>query len=247
VTSGLDGRVALVTGAGSGIGMATARALAREGCRVVVADLDEEPVAALAEELGADAIPVAADVAVPDGPKALVDQAKVAFGQLDVLVCCAGIYETRTLGTLGVEEWDRVIDVNLRGTFLCAQAAIPAMAAGGWGRIVTVSSIVTLTGGMTAGASYVASKAGVSGLTRSLANSAGPLGITVNCVLPGIIETPMTQAIPVDARQATAERTPLRRNGLPEEVADVIAFFASDAARFVTGAHLSVNGGLAMD
>jgi 3-oxoacyl-[acyl-carrier protein] reductase len=245
VNTGLDRRVALVTGAGSGIGMASARALAREGCRVVLADLHEQ--AALTEELASGAVSVAADVSLPGSGKRLVEAALKAFGRLDVLVCCAGVYETRPPGVLGVEEWDRTIDVNLRGTFLCAQAAIPAMAERGWGRIVTVGSIAALTGGMTAGAGYVASKAGVSGLTRSLANAAGPLGITVNCVLPGIIETPMTLAIPADARRASAERTPLRRNGTAEDVADAIVFLASEAARFVTGAHLSINGGLAMD
>ena len=247
MNSGLDQRVALVTGAGSGIGMASARALAREGCRVVLADLHEQAVAALTQELVPGAVSVAADVSLPESGKLLVEAAQTAFGRLDVLVCCAGVYETCSLDTLGVEEWDRTIDVNLRGTFLCAQAAIPAMAEGGWGRIVTVSSIAARTGGMTAGPSYVASKAGVSGLTRSLANAAGPLGITVNCVLPGIIDTPMTRAIPADARRASADRTPLRRNGTPEEVASAIVFLASEAARFVTGAHLSVNGGLAMD
>jgi 3-oxoacyl-[acyl-carrier protein] reductase len=244
---GLDQRVALVTGAGSGIGMATARALAREGCRIVLADVRDEALALLADELPAGAVPVVADVSMPASGKVLVEAAQAAFGRLDVLVCCAGVYETRSLATLDVEAWDRTIDVNLRGTFLCAQAAIPAMAQHGWGRIVTVSSIAARTGGMTAGPSYVASKAGVSGLTRSLAHAAGPLGITVNCVLPGIIETPMTQAIPVDTRRASAERAAVRRNGTAEEVADAIIFLASEAAGFVTGAHLGVNGGLLMD
>lgn len=246
--TGLQGRVAAVTGAGSGIGLATARALVAEGCRVVVADLREEAVADAVAELGADvAVGVGADVSREEGAQAVVDAARAAFGRLDVLMCCAGVYETNRLADLDRAAWDRVLDVNLRGTFLCAQAAIPVMAENGWGRIVTISSIAALTGGEAAGPAYVASKAGVMGLTRSLAHAGGPLGITVNCVNPGVIETPMTAVIGEDQLRVVAERTPLRRNGRPEEVAAVMVFLASEPAGFVHGAHLSINGGLFVD
>jgi 3-oxoacyl-[acyl-carrier protein] reductase len=237
---GLDGRVAVVTGAARGIGRATAQLLASEGVRIVAADLREPELAGFDE----GAIAVAVDVADPEGAKALVDASQAAFGRLDILVCSAGVYETNSLLDLGAQEWDRVQAINLRGTFLCAQAAVPAMAANGWGRIVLLSSLAALTGGLAAGASYVASKAGVMGLTRSLANHVGPLGITVNCVNPGIIETPMTEAL---EREQIAARTPVRRNGTPEDVASIITMLASDRAGFVTGAHLSINGGLVAD
>ncbi len=237
---GLDGRVAVVTGAASGIGKTTAQLLASEGVRIVAADLHKPELA----DFGVDAVGAAVDVADPDGAKVLVDACHSEFGRLDILVCSAGVYETTSLLELSAREWDRVQAINLRGTFLCAQAAIPAMAANGWGRIVLLSSLAALTGGLAAGASYVASKAGVMGLTRSLANHAGPFGITVNCVNPGIIETPMTEAL---EREEMAARTPVRRNGTPEDVASIITMLASDRAGFVNGAHLSINGGLVAD
>lgn len=245
IDTGLAGRVAVVTGAGSGIGLATARMLAGQGCSVVAADLRREAVEPLEAELGA--VAVAGDVSDPAGAGAIVAAARDSFGCLDVLVCCAGVYETSSYDSLDAAGWDRVLDVNLRGSFLCAQAAMPVMGENGWGRIVLLSSIAALTGGVAAGPAYVASKAGVMGLTRSLAHAGGPLGITVNCLNPGIIETPMTAAIDADERVAMAARTPVRRNGRPEDVAGVIVFLASEAAGFVNGAHLSVNGGLYMD
>lgn len=245
IDTGLEGRVAAVTGAGSGIGRTTARLLAAEGGHVVAADVRRDTVESLQDEI--KAVPVGIDVSDPAGAEALIEAALAAHGRLDVLVCCAGVYETTSFDAIDTTEWNRVLAVNLRGTFLCAQAAIPAMAPNAWGRIVTISSIAALTGGVAAGPAYVASKAGVMGLTRSLAHSAGPLGITVNCVNPGIIETPMTAVIDPDERNALAGRTPVRRNGRPEDVAAVIVFLASDAAAFVNGAHLSVNGGLLMD
>lgn len=244
--TGLGGRVAAVTGAGSGIGRAAARALAAEGCRLIASDLRVDAVTPLESEMGA--IAVEADVATEDGAQAVTEAARRAYDRLDVLVCCAGVYETNTVDSIDVDAWDRVLDVNLRGTFLCAQRAMPLLSANGWGRIVTVSSIAAHTGGASgAGPAYVASKAGVMGLTRSLAHAAGPRGVTVNCINPGIIETPMTAAIDPNERRAAAGRTPVRRNGQPEDVAFVIVFLASEAAGFVNGAHLSVNGGLFMD
>lgn len=243
---GLEGRVAIVTGAGSGIGRASARALGAEGCRVVAADLSGEAVAALAREQGEGWVALEADVAAEAGAKAIVETAIERFGRLDVLVASAGVYETGSLEDVGVETWDRVNAVNLRGTYLCARAALAPMAERGWGRIVTFSSMVAATGGFDAGPAYVASKAGVIGLTRHLAQVGGRHGVTVNCLCPGLIETPMTAVLPPESRNASAARSPLGRNGSPEEVAAVVAMLASEGAGFVTGAHLDVNGGLVM-
>jgi 3-oxoacyl-[acyl-carrier protein] reductase len=241
VNTGLDGRVAVVTGAASGIGLATARALAAEGCAIVAADL-----APTSPAYADDWCAVGVDVATKDAGERIASAALDQFGRLDVLVACAGLYDTRSLADLDVDAFDRMQDVNVRGTLLCARSALAAMADGGWGRIVLLSSIVVHTGGMAAGPAYVASKAAVLGLTRSLAHAAGPHGVTVNCVNPGIIETPMTAAIDAETKRATAARTPLGRNGTPEEVASVIVMLCSAGASFVTGAHLDVNGGLAM-
>ena len=244
--TGLAGRVAIVTGAGSGIGLASARALADEGCLIVAADLDRETVRALAREQPDIWAAVEADVATLAGARAPVEAALERFGRLDVLVACAGVHERHALADLDVEAWDRVNAINLRGTFLGAQAAIAAMAPRRWGRIVTFSSIAAETGGVTAGAAYVAAKAGVLGLTRSLANAAGSRGITVNCLCPGLIETPMTAFVDREEKQAIAARTPVRRNGTPEDLAFVVTMLCSEGAGFVTGTHLDVNGGVVM-
>ncbi|WP_283136518.1 SDR family NAD(P)-dependent oxidoreductase [Rhizohabitans arisaemae] len=246
MNTGLDGRVAVVTGAASGIGAATARALAAEGCRIVAADLREETVTAPAGHTPGTWVAVGADLSTPGGAQRLVQAAEENFGRLDVLVACAGVYETGGVDDVDDVVWDRVHGVNLRGTYLCARAAMKTMARGGYGRIVTFSSIAAQTGGLAAGPAYVAAKAGVLGLTRSLAGAAGPHGITVNCVCPGIIETPMTAAIDEETKRATAARTPMRRNGTPEDVAAVVVMLASTGAGFVTGAHIDVNGGLHM-
>jgi len=246
VDSGLAGRVAIVTGAASGIGRATAQALLREGCRVAGVDADGDGLAGVAVEDPATWLPLEADISSEAGARAIVAETLRVFGALDVFVACAGVYETTSIDELTEELWDRVASVNVRGTFLCARAALDAMIPRGFGRIVTVSSLVADTGGVAAGTAYVASKASVVGLTRSLAHVAGPHGITVNCISPGIIDTPMTSAIDAETKRVLAERTPLRRNGRPEEVAAAILMLASDGASFIHGARLDVNGGLVM-
>lgn len=250
---GLEDRVAVVTGAASGIGEACARALAAEGCRVVVSDIAEEPLLALAAEGGDGYSAVVADLAGASGPAAIVDHAVEHFGRLDILVTAGGIFGSARGGlfpgpegatTISPEEWDHTLNVNLRGTFLAAQAAIPKMAANGWGRVVTIASVAGQMGGFRAGADYIASKAGVAGVTRSLALTAGPLGITVNTVNPGMIETPMlSDNVAAEIARTVAERSAMRRLGVREEVAALVAMLASEQAGFITGAHLDVNGG----
>jgi NAD(P)-dependent dehydrogenase (short-subunit alcohol dehydrogenase family) len=162
-------------------------------------------------------------------------------------VTCAGVFHATPFDQITPEEWDRIHAVNLRGTFLSAQAALRVMIPQRSGRIVTIASLAGQAGGLAAGAAYAASKAGVVALTKSIARFAGPHGVTANCVNPGIIDTPMTVAWPADVRERNVRATPLGRTGRPEEVASVVVMLASDAASFVHGAHVDVNGGLLMD
>jgi NAD(P)-dependent dehydrogenase (short-subunit alcohol dehydrogenase family) len=243
---GLSGRTAIVTGAASGIGRATALLLAEEGCRVVVTDRDAKGLSELVDRSPGAFVPVAGDLTDAGAPARLVDAATTATGRLDILVAAAGVWERTPLDRLGDDVWDSVIAVNLTAPFRCARAAIPVMAERGFGRIVTVSSIAAKTGGDAAGAAYVASKAGIVGLTRSLARAAGPLGITVNCITPGLIDTPMIEDADPEQTQATLRRMPVGRLGTPEEVAGVIAMLVSDGTEFVTGAQVDVSGGFVM-
>jgi 3-oxoacyl-[acyl-carrier protein] reductase len=246
--TGLDGKVAIITGGSGGIGLACARALSGEGARVVLGDLDAAAVAAAAGELGADvAADAAVDVTRPDDAQRLVDTALERFGRLDVLVASAGIYGATRLDELTGEEWDLLLAVNLRGVFLTAQAALRVFVPQRSGRIVTIGSLAGQVGGLAASAAYAASKGGVIALTKSLARYAGPHGITVNCVNPGIIASPMTAGWPPEDIARLSAGTPLGRVGTTDEVAAVVLFLASAGASFVHGAHVDVNGGLLMD
>lgn len=245
--TGLSGKAAIVTGAASGIGRACSAALAREGARVVLADLDGDAAAAAAQELEGEAAAAAVDVTEAEACERLVAETVARFGRLDVLVTCAGIFHATPFDEITPEEWDRIVAVNLRGTFLSCQSALRAMLARRSGRIVTIASLAGQTGGLAAGAAYSASKAGVAALTKSIARFAGPHGITANCVNPGVIDTPMTASWPAERRDPTIAATPLRRMGTAEEVAAIVTVLASDAASFVNGAHVDVNGGLLMD
>ncbi len=247
---GLRGKVVVITGGGGGIGRATALAFAREGATVVVSDINLEAAQAVAEEvraLGVPALAVRTDVADPEDAQRLIATTLEHFGRIDVLVNNAGIFQSKPLDDLTAAEWDRVMAVNLRGAFLCAQAALGPMKAQRSGQIINLGSLAGQVGGIVAGANYAASKAGIICLTKSLAKNAGPFGIRVNCVNPGVIDTPMTQPWPPEARAALVQQTPLGRLGRPEEVANAIVFLASDAASFIHGAHLDVNGGIYMD
>jgi 3-oxoacyl-[acyl-carrier protein] reductase len=246
--TGLDGKVAIVTGGSGGIGFACARALIAEGARVVLGDLNADAVAASAAELGADVAAAATvDVAQPDDAQRLVDIALERFGRLDVLVASAGVHRATRLDELSPEEWDLLLAVNLRGVYLTAQAALRVLVPQRSGRIVTLGSLAGQVGGLAASAAYAASKGGVIALTKSIARYSGPHGVTANCVNPGIIDSPMTAGwLPGDLARLTAG-TPLGRLGTIDEVAAVVLFLASDASSFVHGAHIDVNGGLLMD
>jgi NAD(P)-dependent dehydrogenase (short-subunit alcohol dehydrogenase family) len=247
----LHDKVALVTGGGSGIGRATAAAFAREGARVAIADISEQSARETADMLrvtGAEALAFTCDVAVEHQVSACVDAVVQSFGRLDCAFNNAGIEggpPGRRLHEYEQDTWDSVVDVNLKGVWLCMRYEVAAMlTAGGGGAIVNTSSIAGLVGAGNAG--YVASKHGVLGLTRRAAIEYGADGIRVNAVCPGSIRTPMLERLFRAAPQREAsllEQTPLRRFGRPEEVAEAVVWLCSDAASFVTGHPLVIDGG----
>jgi 3-oxoacyl-[acyl-carrier protein] reductase len=242
--TGLGGKACLVTGAASGIGRATAELLAGEGARLALCDVDAEALGAL--ELSTDPLKLVADLSRRAEVERVLAETAERLGRLDVLIHCAGVYRVSPLPEVTDEEWDRVIDVNLRSAFLLAQGAVELMRGHGDGRIVLFGSFAARTGGLRASAPYAASKAGVEGLTRHVAQYAGPLGVRVNCVHPGFTVTQMTEILGEQARAEAIERAPLRRHCGPAEQASVAVFLASDLAAFVHGATLDVNGGMYM-
>jgi NAD(P)-dependent dehydrogenase (short-subunit alcohol dehydrogenase family) len=242
----LQNEVAIITGAGRGIGTAIARRCATEGARVVVADLDEASARRLADELcakGREAVAVAVDVGEPQQVQQLIDQTLSRYGRLDVLVNNAGIGLNRPFLETSLEEWELQLRVNLTGTFLCGQAAARAMLESGGGRIVNVASISGQRGGQ-GRAAYGAAKAGVILLTKVMAVELSPLGIRVNAVAPGPVDTDQSRSTHTPStRQAYYDRIPARRYGEREEIAAAVAFLASADASFVSGHVLNVDGG----
>lgn len=235
----LDGKAAIVTGAGGGIGAATARRLASDGARVGVADLSTELVEDIAAEVGG--VPLAIDVMSVDSVGQGFDRFVTEAGRLDVLVNCAGIVDTTPVDDISPEAWSRVFDVNTRGTFLCCQAALRHMGEGS--SIINIGSRAALVGGTTSGASYAASKAAVVCLTKSLAKHAAGAGIRVNVINPGCIETQMLENFPEAVQEAMVGQSVFGRLGDPGEIGSVVSFLAGADSSFMTGAALNVNGG----
>ncbi len=242
----LASKVSIITGAGQGIGLATALKFAKEGAVVIAADvrqLQVDEAVAQCQALGATAMGLVVDVTQRDMVDAMVQRVLQAHGRIDVLVNNAGITQDARLQKMTLEQFDRVIDVNLRGVFHCAQAVADVMVAQGSGVILNASSVVGVYGnfGQT---NYAASKFGVIGFTKTWSRELGPKGVRVNAVAPGFVQTPILKSMPDKVIASMAERVPMKRLGEPEEIANVYAFLASDEASYVNGAVLEVSGGM---
>ena len=247
----LDGRVAFVTGAGRGIGAATALRLAEDGARVILADIDPEgckQVAADIEKVGSQALAVTCNVADREAVESAVQQGVGRFGRLDILVNNAGVLRDNLLFKMSDDDWDTVMNVHLKGAFLCSRAAQKSMVEQKYGRIISLSSVSAL--GNRGQANYSTAKAGLQGFTRTLAIELGPFGITANAVAPGFIDTEMTRATarrqghdPQQVIEMASKSIPVRRVGQPRDVANVICFLASEESSYVTGQIIYIAGG----
>ena len=246
----LKDKIALVTGAGHGIGKAIAITLAREGAEVIVNDIDFQSAKETVDKIrgkGNKALPVYADVSNKREVVKMLERIIKEFGKINILVNNAGIFSSVSLDDMTEEEWDKVMEINLKGVFLCSQAVMKFMKKQCSGKIVNVASLAAKIGGIFAGANYAASKAGVICLTKSLAKQLAPYGINVNAVAPGVIKTDITKKWPKEVKESLIKQIPLGRIGTPEEVAEAVVFLVSDGASYMTGATIDVNGGLLMD
>ncbi len=242
----LKDKVAIVTGGGQGIGKVTALTFAREGAKVAVADINMTAAQAVADEIGAadgQAKAIFLDVSRAESVEAAVRTVHETYGRIDVLVNNAGITRDARMQKMTEEQFDAVINVNLKGVWLCSKAVAPIMIAGGGGSIINAASVVGLYGnfGQT---NYVAAKSGVIGMTKTWARELGPNHIRVNAIAPGFTATEMIATVPEKVLESVRERTPLRRLGTPEDIANAYLFLASDESSFITGVTLSVDGGL---
>lgn len=245
----LEGKVAVVTGASRGIGRAIALKLAEEGAKVVVnysgSQAKAEEVVAMIQENGGEAIAVQASVSQTEEVTALMDAAVKTYGSLDILVNNAGITRDNLIMRMKDDEWDDVLNTNLKGVFLCTKAVTRQMMKQRAGRIINISSIVGVAGN--AGqANYVAAKAGVIGLTKTTAKELASRNILVNAIAPGFIETEMTEQLPEDIKQGMLTQIPLAKLGQPEDIAKAVAFLASEDANYMTGQTLHIDGGMVM-
>lgn len=242
----LEGKVAIITGGGSGIGKEGAILYCKEGARVVIADFSEDAGKNTEAELKASGFEVSffkVNVADRDQVRDMVDFAIEKYGKIDILINNAGITQDSLLVKMTDEQWDRVVDINLTGVFNCGRAVASKMVEQGFGRIINTSSVVGVYGNV-GQTNYAATKAGVIGITKSWAKELGPKGLTVNAVAPGYIETGMTKTVPDKILAMMSDKTPLKRLGTPLDVAKIYLFLASSDADFVNGTVVNVDGGL---
>jgi len=244
----LSNRAAIVTGSGRGIGRAIALKLAEAGASVVVNDIGEasvvEGVVTEIRAMNRPGLAVLADVSLSSDVDRMVETAVATFGKIDILVNNAGITRDQLLLRMSEEDWDRVMDIDLKSVFLCTRAVLRHMVRQRWGRIISIASIVGIIGnaGQT---NYASAKAGIIGFTRSIAKEVASRGITANAIAPGFIDTQMTQQLKEEQRQELMRRIPLGYLGTPRDVAEAVAFLASEEARYITGQVLNVDGGMA--
>ena len=245
----LSEKVAIVTGGGRGIGRAIALKLAEVGATVVINDVgDSTPAEGVAEEIrkmGRESLVVLADISQSTEVTSLVDNTIEKYGKVDILVNNAGITRDQLIMRMSDDEWDMVLGINLKGVFLCSKAVLRPMMKQRWGRIISISSIVGLIGN--AGqANYASAKAGIIGLTKTIAKEVASRGITANAIAPGFIDTVMTKQLPEERRQELMNQVPLGFLGTPRDVAEVVAFLASEEARYITGQVVTVDGGISL-
>ena len=241
------GKVAIITGGGQGMGRAVAERLAAGGAMLVVNDLNPETsdrTAAALKESGSEAMSVPGNVTSSQDVKRIVESAIERYGTIHILINNAGILRPTSVIDIEEDEWDMVVNGNLKSTYLCSRAVLPTMRKAGWGRIVNFSSTAGKNVSTVGGAHYTSAKAGILGFTRHLAKEEAGYGITVNSVCPGLIDTEMVRSTIDDERaKAYADSFPIARLGEPSEVAELVAFLASDRAAYITGASLDINGG----
>lgn len=245
----LDGKVALVTGSSRGIGLAIAKRLGKDGAKIVINDMvfreGTESIIQILKDVGATAKTYEANVTDKNQVETLFKAIEEEWGGVDILINNAGITRDGLIMRMTEEQWDSVINVNLKGTFLCTHAAVRSMMRKRWGRIISLSSVVAL-GGNPGQANYSASKAGIIGLTRTLSKELASRNITVNAVAPGFIGTDMVDTLSDDMKKAVMERIPMGRFGNAEDVAGVVAFLSSEDASYVTGQVVGIDGGLSI-
>ena len=244
----LSARVAIVTGSGQGIGREIALTLAEHGASVVISDINATTANEVAAEIVAKngkSMAITADVTVQEEVASLVEQTVSSFSQIDILVNNAGIARDTLLMRMSSTDWDQVLATNLKGAFLCTQAVVRHMIRQRWGRIINIASVVGLIGN-SGQANYAAAKAGLIGLTKTTAREFAARGVTANAVAPGFIDTEMTRILSDNAKQEFLRQIPLGYAGLPKDVADAVAFLASEEARYITGHVLNVDGGMVM-
>ena len=246
----LTERIAIVTGAGRGIGKSIALTLAREGAKVMVNDIDIKTATEVTKEIrnmGRSSLVFQADVSNSKEVNQMVEFIQQEFGRIDILVNNAAIIKRGTIDDLSEEDWDRVMEINLKGTFNCTKAVAGIMKKQRYGKIVNISSVVGKVGDLASAPCYGASKAGIACLAKSLARELAPYNINVNVVAPHAIETDMSREWPEEKRRSIISSIPLGRMGEPEDVAEAVLFLVSDKSKFITGEVLDVNGGYLMD
>ena len=240
----LSGKVAIVTGSARGIGREIALRLAEAGANIVISDIaDAEPAAEEIKKMGRQSLAVTADVSSAADVAGLVEKAIEKFGRIDILVNNAGIARDQLLMRMSDEDWEAVLNVNLKSVFLCTRAVLRHMVKQRWGRIISISSIVGIVGNP-GQANYASAKAGIIGFTKTIAREVGSRGITVNAIAPGFIVSRMTEQLTEEQKGEMLKRIPLGSLGTPRDVAEAVAFLASEEARYITGQVLGVDGGL---